>query len=474
MTDTPPSSEIFNVPPPEDTGITRITVAGFKSIYDEQSIEIRPLTILAGANSSGKSSIMQPLLLLKQTLETNYDFGPLKLNGPNVFFTTIKQILSRLEKNQVHQFSIDIRATNLRPFSPDDYIAIDFGTDNRGYLKILAERYLVNGRDVTLREDVSHNELSSMIGLVINNDGESTMHKVGGTTVGYGNATKDRAELRVIRNRFLLVPAFVVITSDGREVIQPIAVTAGAVGYISSVIHVPGARNRDRDTPRSYPMVFINPTFPGTFDYYVAGVIENWQTQRNPELKELEQDLRILALTSKVVTRRINDTQIEILVARASSRKKGETRDLVNIADIGFGVSQALPVVTALHVASPGQMVYLEEPELHLHPRAQQTMAQILAEAAMRGVRVVAETHSALLLLGVQTLVAEGKLPPDLVKLHWFTRGEDGRTQITSADLDENGAFGEWPEDFGMVELDAQSRYLDAVEGRHFGQPING
>ena len=53
-------------------GITRITVGGFKSIVEEQSIEVRPLTILAGANSSGKSSIMQPLLLLKQTLEAPY------------------------------------------------------------------------------------------------------------------------------------------------------------------------------------------------------------------------------------------------------------------------------------------------------------------------------------------------------------------------------------------------------------------
>ncbi|MFP4415068.1 AAA family ATPase, partial [Coleofasciculus sp.] len=59
----------------EVQGITRISVQGFKSLYDECSIEIRPLTILAGANSSGKSSIMQPLLLMKQTLEATYDPG---------------------------------------------------------------------------------------------------------------------------------------------------------------------------------------------------------------------------------------------------------------------------------------------------------------------------------------------------------------------------------------------------------------
>src|SRR5262245_11416068 len=73
--------------------LTSITVAGFKSIGPERSIEVRPLTILAGANSSGKSSIMQPLLLLKQTLEAPYDPGALLLNGPNVKFTRVEQML---------------------------------------------------------------------------------------------------------------------------------------------------------------------------------------------------------------------------------------------------------------------------------------------------------------------------------------------------------------------------------------------
>src|SRR5947209_4940947 len=76
--------------------ISEIRVAGFKSISEEQGIEIGPLTILAGANSSGKSSIMQPLLLLKQTLEAPYDAGPIMLNGPNVKFTSADQLLSRI------------------------------------------------------------------------------------------------------------------------------------------------------------------------------------------------------------------------------------------------------------------------------------------------------------------------------------------------------------------------------------------
>ena len=77
-------------------GITGISVRGYKSLAEECNIEIRPLTILAGANSSGKSSAMQPLLLLKQTLEATYDPGALLLLGPNVRFTDAHQLLSKM------------------------------------------------------------------------------------------------------------------------------------------------------------------------------------------------------------------------------------------------------------------------------------------------------------------------------------------------------------------------------------------
>src|SRR5713226_7008579 len=81
-------------------GITSISVAGYKSLAREQTIEIRPLTILAGANSSGKSSIMQPLLLLKQTLESTFDPDVLRLDGPNAQFTSPDQLLSRIHGKQ--------------------------------------------------------------------------------------------------------------------------------------------------------------------------------------------------------------------------------------------------------------------------------------------------------------------------------------------------------------------------------------
>jgi len=76
--------------------ITAIAVRGYKSICNELRMELRPLTILAGANSSGKSSIMQPILLLKQTLENPFDPGVFRLSGPNVRFTSADQLLSKV------------------------------------------------------------------------------------------------------------------------------------------------------------------------------------------------------------------------------------------------------------------------------------------------------------------------------------------------------------------------------------------
>src|ERR1700678_3341100 len=98
-------------------GITRIAVEGFKSIATRQEIEIRPLTILAGANSSGKSSMMQPLLLLKQTLEAPYDRGPLLLNGPNVKFTAVSQFWPlQLGHTQLAHFVVNVGASNKEKF----------------------------------------------------------------------------------------------------------------------------------------------------------------------------------------------------------------------------------------------------------------------------------------------------------------------------------------------------------------------
>jgi len=96
-------------------GITKLSVAGFKSIAKETALDIKPLTLLAGANSSGKSSFMQPLLLLKQTLDAPYLPAPLLLSGPNVNFTSFDQMLTcQKGKSTIREFVVTLESSQNR------------------------------------------------------------------------------------------------------------------------------------------------------------------------------------------------------------------------------------------------------------------------------------------------------------------------------------------------------------------------
>jgi hypothetical protein len=409
-------------------GITRIAVEGFKSIAKRQEIEIAPLTILAGANSSGKSSIMQPLLMLKQTLEATYDPGPLKIDGPNVTFTSISQFLSR-------------RPTSLGPrFLRVEIMAGGFGLElslvGRDTLEIFEETYCTPAARTTLRPEMSDEELKRLISAPRRRKADSPF---------------------ISRDRFFLT------ILDG--VIGLTIVPSQQLPDIQGVVHVPGLRG---DTSRTYRRTATGPHFPGTFEHYVASLILQWQSGNEAEYLLLNRDLAHVGLAGKVVAKKLNDVELDLRVNRLADP---ESEDLVSVADVGFGVSQTLPLLVALRAAEPGRLVYLEEPEIHLHPRAQTKLADILAGAANRGVRVVVETHSTLLLTAIQTLVAKGELSPDLVKLHWFQRDpKTGITQVNSTGVDGNGAFREdWPEDFDEVILDTDRQYLDAVTERSTG-----
>ena len=422
------------------TGITKIAVKGFKSIAEECEIDIHPLTILAGANSSGKSSIMQPLLMLKQTLEVPYDPGPLLIDGANVQFTLAEQFLSKLTNGKkVDRFQVRVE-THKSNVSNAVRTTFRKGKNGIEIVEMAKENsapdQALSTKSLTLYPEMSSEEIKSL-----------------------GNQDPAFKNFDIVKRS----RCFLYLESQSSSGFYE--VTYGFGAYIFNTIHLPGLRGNPE---RTYKLSSTGPQYPGTFENYVASIIHVWQETKDESLKTVADALHTLGLTRQVGTEKIGDVGIELQVGRLPHDRINET-DMVNIADVGFGVSQVLPVLVALTAAEPGRLVYLEQPELHLHPRAQVALAQVLADAAKRGVRIVAETHSSLLLLAVQTLVAEGELSPELVKLHWFTRREDGVTKVNSADLDEAGTYGEWPMDFDDVSLNVQSRFLDAVDNVRFG-----
>ncbi|ESQ14285.1 MAG: AAA family ATPase [Thiohalocapsa sp. PB-PSB1] len=200
----------------------------------------------------------------------------------------------------------------------------------------------------------------------------------------------------------------------------------------------------------------------------MTSLIQQWAEVDEDQLTRLVQCLRHVGIARYLKARRIDDARLELLVARLPTGERFQNTDLVNILDVGFGLSQALPVWVALIAAKPGRVVYIEQPELHLHPLTQSRMADVLVDMALRGVRVIVKTHSDLLLRGIQTAVAKGRIEPCRVSLHWFGRDpKTGLTREAKAPLDADGAFGDWPSDCDDVALRAECEYLDVVAARH-------
>lgn len=406
-------------------------VEGFKSLRDPVIVEFGGLTLLAGANSSGKSSFMQPLLLLKQTFEAPYDPGGLLLDGPNVSFTKVREALWKRAK----EFTVTLRTEgNLSG-------KLTFCPDEAGISLITTEcvwGYDEN-RQLSLRRGMDDAEIAQ------------ALQKI------------ERIGVRPVRPQLTQYRAFLV----AGPIWDPKSPWAQIVDIVRALIHVPALRGNPQ---RTYRYTTTTGYFPGLFTDYVAGVIAQWQEERVKELEGLWSDLQLLGLTWKIEARRISATDVELRVGRLPKSRKGGARDIVNIADVGFGISQVLPVVVALRAAHPRQMVYIEQPEIHLHPNAQVRLADLLVQAVQRGVQVVVETHSELILLGIQKAIAEGSLKPEAVKLHWFERNEEGVTRIHTAELDEEGTFGDWPVDFSDVAMNAMDAYLDAVAQRRSQQ----
>ncbi|MBD3769887.1 MAG: DUF3696 domain-containing protein [Rhodobacterales bacterium] len=134
--------------------------------------------------------------------------------------------------------------------------------------------------------------------------------------------------------------------------------------------------------------------------------------------------------------------------AKVRIRKNGTE---VLLTDVGFGVSQVLPVVTLLQFVPEGSTVILEQPEIHLHPLAQANLADAIINAAVhRRVQVIFESHSEHLLLRLQRRIAEGALdslgeaPVQLYFCDW----KRNSSCIEPLILSKTGTIQNWPENF--------------------------
>jgi predicted ATPase len=157
---------------------------------------------------------------------------------------------------------------------------------------------------------------------------------------------------------------------------------------------------------------------------------------------------------------------------RAWVRRDAES-PLALITDVGFGISQVLPAIVLLYYAPEGSTVILEQPEIHLHPSVQASLADLIITAIKtRGLQVVLESHSEHLLQRLLRRIAEKTESPypefnaDDVKLYFCTQ-DQGASQLNPLQLNLYGGIENWPKDFfGDALEDTVSREEAALRRR--------
>ncbi|MCU1410257.1 MAG: hypothetical protein JWR04_964 [Rhodoglobus sp.] len=135
----------------------------------------------------------------------------------------------------------------------------------------------------------------------------------------------------------------------------------------------------------------------------------------------------------------------------------------LDMTQVGVGVSQLLPIVVMCLLASPGSVVILEQPELHMHPRVQALLADFLLAVTKSGVQCVVETHSEYLISRIRLRVAETKVDPARDAVLLFTEVKSGETHYRALQLNEYGSIDDWPEGFFDTSSHESSAILRAA-----------
>jgi predicted ATPase len=117
--------------------------------------------------------------------------------------------------------------------------------------------------------------------------------------------------------------------------------------------------------------------------------------------------------------------------------------------NVGFGISYVLPVVVALLNAREGELIIIENPESHIHPRGQAELGRLIGLVAMNNVQIIIETHSDHIINGIRVAIKEKELLQDRVSLFYFEKiveASEQYSKVTNIEFNSSGELSEYPE----------------------------
>lgn len=453
--------------------LTRLRLEGFKSWRDTADIGLRPITGFFGPNSSGKTSLIQALLLLKQTADSPdrrlvFHFGSQHTAADLGDFLSV---VHEHDGESALRLSIDWDR-------PTPFKIVDTKSGSRSVVEDKTMGFTVSAR----RSEANRTERV-----------ESMRYRVGGAVFGMRARTgpKDGYEF------FTEGTDFQPIRSVGRKWPLPSPVKSYGfpdqvrayfqnTGFVADLELALEERLKQlyylgplRAHPlRRYTWTGAQPADMGragesAVDAILASreggqKIGRGRGRPRVTLEEYVAEwLKDLGLIHGFRVESMTESGPVFEVRVQKSRSAPE----VLLTDVGFGVSQILPVLVLCFYVPSGSTIILEQPEIHLHPAVQSGLADVLIDAwEKRNVQVLLESHSEHLLRRLQRRVAEEKLPADDVGLYFCT-ARDGESQLTPLDLDLYGNVTNWPveffgDEFGEIAAMSRAALQRKREGR--------
>jgi predicted ATPase len=426
--------------------LQELQLRNFKT-WKAADIEFGKITGLFGTNSSGKTALIQFLLLLKQTKEATDRATSLDLNGAFVRLGVYQDMIHA--HDETHHLSWTL---TYRP--PKDVVLVD----PRGK----RTDALARASSITVSSDVLAKGQAPASARLEYEVGRYKFRLVPrGTGDSAFDLTAAGGDFRFVRTqgRPWQLPGPVksyAFPDQARTYFQNASLLsdleASYEEQMDSLFYLGPLREypqRDYLWARSRP-VDVGLRGEKAIDAILAATAAGEQRNVRPKTKLRpfqEMIAHWLAQMGLVHSFRVEE------IAPGSNRwqakvqvRKGGTEAL--LTDVGFGVSQVLPVVTLLQYVPEGSTVILEQPEIHLHPMAQAHLADVIINAAThRRVQIIVESHSEHLLLRLQRRIAEEEVVHSDVKLY-FCGLRDGSSTLEQLRIDMFGRIENWPDKF--------------------------
>lgn len=428
--------------------LTRLAFTNFKT-WEKADIDFAPLTLLFGANSSGKSSLLQFLLLLKQTKETTDRALALDLGGPYVTLGTYHDLVFRHEDKREIEW--------LLHWKPDKKIRIQDISGEPAVDLVQSDLLSVGGRIVGSEGPSRARELTYSIDNHRFSLKPAKRDGNGGFQLAYEG--QKNFEFTRDRGRPPALPAPVksyAFPDQARTYYK----NAGFLADLEASFEVEMDRisylGPLRDYPkREYRWTRARPSGVGlkgenAVEAILAATVaaEKRNLKRGSRHKPFQEMIAFwLREIGLVADFRVEEIKLGSNLWQALVQVvKGAPKVL--LTEVGFGVSQVLPVITLLYYVPEGSTVILEQPEIHLHPAAQAGLADVIINVAnSRKVQVIVETHSEHFLLRMQRRMAEEKLAANRTRLY-FCRLDKGQSTLERLEVDLLGNIANWPQGF--------------------------